>query len=312
MQTRWRAASREALIAELEALLAEVKRQQREIERLRRDHERADRDRNRYRQERDVLRKKIERLEDLLDQARRAVHRQAAPFSRGTPRQPPRPPGRKPGRAYGRKAHRPIPSHIDERYTAPLPTACPHCGGHVTRSGEATQYQEDLPVVRPIVRAFTVTSGHCRRCRRRVQGRRHPLQTSDALGAAAAQVGPQAVTLAAVLHTQFGLPVGKVSALLRERFGLHVTPGGLVHALHRAAARASPTYAALRETIRQSEVVSPDETGWNVAGHLHWLWAFATPDTTVYAILPGRGFEEAASVLGADFGGAPVRDGWSP
>jgi transposase len=173
------------------------------------------------------------------------------------------------------------------------------------------QYQEDLPVVRPIVRAFTVEIGRCRHCHRRVQGR-HPLQTSDALGAAAAQLGPQAVTLAAVLHTQFGLPVGKVSALLRERFGLHVTPGGLVHALHRAADRAGPTDDALRATIRHSDVVTPDETGWKVGGHLHWLWAFATTDTTVYAILPGRGFEEAATVLGADFDGALVRDGWHP
>jgi transposase len=175
----------------------------------------------------------------------------------------------------------------------------------------ARQYQEDLPVVRPIVRAFTIDIGRCRSCGRRVQGR-HPLQTSNALGAAAAQLGPQAITLAAVLHTQLGLPVAKVSALFRDRFGLHVTPGGLVSALHRAADRAGPTYAALRAQVRQSEVVSPDETGWKVAGHLRWLWAFATRDTTLYAILPGRGFEEAASVLGADFTGTIVRDGWAP
>ena len=45
---------------------------------------------------------------------------------------------------------------------------------------------------------------------------------------------------------------------------------------------------------------------------MHWLWAFATPDTTVYAIRAGRGFPEAASILGADFGGVLVRDGWAP
>jgi len=132
------------------------------------------------------------------------------------------------------------------------------------------------------------------------------------LGAAAAQLGPQAITLAAVLHTQCGLPLAKVSGVLRDRFGLRVTPGGLVHALHRAADRAGPTYTALRAQVRRSAVVSPDETGWKVGGQLQWLWAFATPDTTVYAILPGRGFEEAASVLGADFAGTLVRDGWSP
>ena len=131
-------------------------------------------------------------------------------------------------------------------------------------------------------------------------------------GRGGGELGPQAITLAAVLHTHLGLPIGKVSALFRDRLGLNVTAGGLVHALHRAANRAGPTYAALRAQVRHSDVVSPDETGWKVGGHLQWLWAFATPDTTVYAILPGRGFEEAASVLGADFPGALVRDGWSP
>lgn len=304
MQARWSTASREELIAELE-------RQQREIERLRREHERADQDRNRYRQQRDGLRKKIERLEDELDQARRKMYRQAAPFSRGAPASTPRRPGRRAGRAYGRKAHRTIPTQVDERHRGRLPAACPHCCGRLQRTGTARQYQEDLPVVRPIVRAFTLEIGRCRRCGRRVQGR-HPLQTSNALGAAAAQLGPHAVTLAAVLHTQLGLPLAKVSRLFRDRFALHVTPGGLVHALHRAADRASPTYEALRAQVRQSAVVSPDETGWKVGGQLHWLWAFATPDTTVYAILPGRGFEEAASVLGRDFAGTLVRDGWSP
>ena len=39
---------------------------------------------------------------------------------------------------------------------------------------------------------------------------------------------------------------------------------------------------------------------------------FATPDTTVYAICPGRGFDDAVTILGADFDGVLVRDGWAP
>jgi transposase len=204
-----------------------------------------------------------------------------------------------------------LPTHIDETHEAPLPPACPACGGHVTLTRHATQYQEDLPVVRPRVRAFHIAIGHCNDCGRRVQGR-HPLQTSDALGAAAAQLGPAAVTLAVVLNKQLGLPLGKIATLFRERFGLPITGGGLVQAMRRTARRAEPTYAALCETIRGSPIVTPDETGWKVDARLQWLWAYATPTTTVYAIQPGRGFEEAATVLGADFTGILVRDGWAP
>lgn len=42
------------------------------------------------------------------------------------------------------------------------------------------------------------------------------------------------------------------------------------------------------------------------------LWVFVTTETTVYAILPGRGFEEAASLLSASFAGVLVHDGWAP
>ena len=297
MQASWRAASREKLIAELE-------RQEREREQLRRE-------RDRYRQERDRLRKKIERLEDELDDARRALHRQAAPFSRGTPRRRPRRPGRKPGAAYGRSAHRRIPPQVHERYAAPLPPRCPECGGRLRPTRHATQYQEDLPDVRPLVRAFDIAIGRCADCGRRVQGR-HPLQTSDAIGAAAAQLGPAAVTMAVVLSKQLGLPLAKIATLFRERFGLTITPGGLVHAIRRAAQCAAPTYDALRAQIRGSPVVTPDETGWKVNAQLQWLWAAATPDTTVYAIQPGRGFAEAATLIGADFAGVLVRDGWAP
>ena len=101
-------------------------------------------------------------------------------------------------------------------------------------------------------------------------------------------------------------------AVLSAPLGLTVTPDGLVHALHRAARHAAPTYGALRETVRHSPMVTPDETGWRVGAELQWLWVAATPSATVYAIQPGRGFDEAAALLGADFAGALVRDGWAP
>ncbi len=164
---------------------------------------------------------------------------------------------------------------------------------------------------RPVVHEFRVAIGACTQCHRRVQGR-HPLQTSDALGAAAAHLGPQAIALAVMLNKQCGLSFGRIAQLLRDRFGLQVTRGGLVHAVDRTARRAQPTYDALCTLVRGSPVVTPDETGWNVGGHLHWLWAFATPTATVYAIQDGRGFAQAARVLGADYAGVLQRDGWAP
>jgi transposase len=291
---------------------------QRELERLRREIEQSRdesdrlRDENaRLERERDRLRREIERLTQALDAARRAGKRQAAPFSKGAPTPQPRRAGRRAGRRHGRHAHRQPPPTIDERIDVPLPEACADCGGDLIETRIALQYQEDLPVVRPHVRQFDVHVGCCARCGRRVQGR-HPLQTTDALGAASTHLGPHAVALIVLLNKHLGLSHGKIAALLREWFGLRVRPSGVTHALHRAARQAAPTYAALRDQIRGSPVVSPDETSWKVGGRLWWLWVFATARTVVYAIQDGRGFDEAAAVLGAEFDGVLVRDGWAP
>jgi transposase len=278
--------------------------QAREIERLREDLKRSEIERNR-------LRRENERLKEELEMARRRANRQAAPFSRGLPNAHPERSGRKAGIAYGTKAHRRPPPHVDITHDAALPTACPDCGGPVRPRRVVLQYQEDLPVQRPVVHEFRVVIGQCRQCHRRVQGR-HPLQTSEALGAAAVQLGPQAVALAVILNKQCGLSFGRIGQLLRDRFGLTVTRGGLVHAVHRAARQAQPTYEALCAQVRGSPVVTPDETGWKVGGHPYWLWAFATPDTTTYAIEDGRGFAQAARMLGADYAGVLQRDGWAP
>ena len=106
------------------------------------------------------------------------------------------------------------PARVDQTHRAAAPAACPGCGGGVVVARVATQYQEDLPVVRSLVRRFDIEVGHCSQCRRRVQGR-HRLQTADALGAASVQLGPAAVALVVRMHTQLGVPLEKVAHLLR-------------------------------------------------------------------------------------------------
>lgn len=258
-----------------------------------------------------LLSTRIAHLEGLLEEARRSAKRQAAPFSKGEPQRKPRRPGRKPGAAYGRKATRPIPTQAGEVFVASLPAVCPSCGGDVEAQSIADQYQTDIPLSRPLIRRFHIHVGVCCKCGQRVQGR-HPLQTSDALGAAASQLGPRAVALAADMNKELGLSYGKVKSIFASHFGIFVSRGGLCTALHRCACKGQPTYDGLVEAVRSSPVVSPDETGWKVAGLLCWLWAFVTPQVTVYAIFDGRGYDEAARILGSYFAGTLVRDGWAP
>ena len=281
----------------------DLDRAQQELERLQKQSERLQRENERLKQE-------TERLRRELEAALRASKRQAAPHSRGNAQANPKRPGRKPGRSYGRQACRPIPSRVDERIAVPLPERCPHCGGGVERENFETQYQEEI-VRRTVVRRFDIAVGRCHECKRRVQGR-HRLQTSDAVGVGSVQWGPEALTLAAILNKQMGLSLGHTRQVLSYGYGLEVSRGGLYRALARMAGRAEPTYDGLVETARQAPVNGMDETGWKVGGRLQWLHVAVSAQVTVYAILPGRGYEQSVAILGAEYDGFLVHDGWSP
>jgi transposase len=256
------------------------------------------------------LQAQVENLTGLLDEQRRAGKRQAAPFSKGQPKPEPKKPGRKPGTDYGTKAQRPPPDHIDEVHEAHLPDACPDCGGPIDEVDIEQQYQVEIPR-RPLHRQFNIHSGFCRHCERRVQGR-HPLQTSDALGAAASQLGPDAQAAVVELNKQAGLSHGKVTQVLDKLFGIHLSRGGSAHVVLRAAQRCEPVYAELCDTVAQSEWVVPDETGWRVGGHSAWLHTLVSPQATVYVVDPTRGGDVAERILGRDYHGILIHDGWAP
>ena len=253
-----------------------------------------------------------ERRRRQLDEATRAGKRQAAPFAKGQPTDQPKKPGRKPGKDYGTKAHRQPPSReqIDEVHEAPLPEVCPGCGGPLDETHVAQQFQVEIPR-KPIHRRFNIHVARCRRCKRRVQGR-HPLQTSDALGAAAAQLGPDAQAAVVELNKQGGLSHGKVTRCLESLFGIPLSRGGSAHTVLRAASRCEPVYESIRQTVGQSEWVVPDETGWRVGGCPAWLHTLVGPQATAYVIDPTRGGAVAEAILGLDYDGTMIHDGWSP
>jgi transposase len=253
---------------------------------------------------------RIADLEKLLEQSRRSGKRQAAPFSKGEPKAQPARPGRKSGKAHGRHGHRMAPREVDWEFDAPAPEVCPHCGGQTDLEGIAEQYQTDLPEPRPVTTKFKVHLRRCRDCGRRVQGR-HPEQTSDALGAAAAQVGPGVKALAALLHYGMGLSFGRVAQLM-ARWAVPVTAGALCQTCQTTGAALEPTTAAIKASLAAAEQVTMDETGWKISGSSAWLWAATSTDMTLFMVADGRGFDEACLLVPADYHGVLVRDGWGP
>ncbi|MBM3852525.1 MAG: IS66 family transposase, partial [Verrucomicrobia bacterium] len=236
----------------------------------------------------------------------RAACRQAAPFRLAAHRraQAPKRPGRRPGHPG---ACRPRPTRIDQDITVEL-GPCPHCGG--TQFAEPTvceQFIEDIPEVRPHVTRLRTYEATCTHCQRTVRSR-HPLQVSLATGAAGSHLGPHALALAADLNKAKGLSMRNTCAVLRDDFGLVLTPGGLAQALGRLAVKLQPQYQAIGAELRCTAAVHSDETSWWVGGPGWWLWVYTHAAATYYVVAQSRGRAIVHAVLGSDYAGVLVSD----
>jgi transposase len=223
----------------------------------------------------------------------------------------PKTPGRKSGEAHGTHGHRPPPpsDQVAELHEVDLPDGCPHCHGPLVEDDVVEQFQTDIPR-QPVIRKFRIHRGHCTECGKRAQGR-HPMQTSDAIGAAASQIGPEAQAAATILHTQHGLSHGKVASIFTTLFGIKLTRGASARIGLRTATRLEGDYQTILDDLRSSQRIAADETGWRIGGRSAWLHVWVGERSTAYAIDPQRSANALEAVIGRDWPGVLSHDGYA-
>ena len=249
-------------------------------------------------------REQLKKIQERLDEVERSAHRQAAPFrvEESKRKRECKPPGRKQGH---RGSYRPRPESVDESIDVPL-THCPHCGGPVDDVRRVEQFIEEIPPVRARVTRVVTYQGRCASCGQ-VRSR-HRLQASTATGAAGTHLGPNALSVALELNQRYGLTKRKTCGVLADLFGLHLSPGGLVSAMHRMASRLGKAYGELVEEARGASVVHADETSWWVGGPGWQLWVFTNDRLTLYRVRNSRGRKVVHETLGRAFPGVLVSD----
>lgn len=212
--------------------------------------------------------------------------------------------------SYGQHRRRAEPETIDESYDVPLPEQCPQCNSkNIEQTETVTQYQVEIPRT-VISRRFNIAVGCCQDCDCRVHGR-HELQTSDAVGAAGVQLGPNAHAAMALLNKELGLSHGKVQRLMKMLFGLDISRSTSCRSMLRTGRKLQPAYEQIAQAVRGSPQVVADETGWRVDGQTSWLHAFVGLKETYYTIDPTRSGEPARTLLGEDWAGVLGHDGCS-
>ena len=255
--------------------------------------------------DKEALQARVAELEEQVLAAQRAGKRQAAPHRRSKriPESQRKKPGRKKGHA---PSWRRPPENVDRVDEIPL-CGCPDCGGDLEDFQRHENYVYDLPELRPFVRKVVTHSGYCKRCRGRKRSTNPDLPTS-ATGAAGTVLGHMVVALAAHMRTFLGVPYGKLAAFFREILHLPVSAAGLLKAIERAKDSLTASYEAIQLALRESSVVSADETGWWLNCSTAWAWVFTNTSWTLFVIRPSRGHKVVLAVLGKDFAGCLKTD----
>jgi transposase len=123
-------------------------------------------------------------------------------------------------------------------------------------------------------------------------------------------LGPDVHASFVTLNKGLGLAHGKCRQFFQDVFGITIARATSVRSLLRSAARGASSYQALRWVVRHSPWVVPDETGWRVGGHNAWLHAFVSATATYYEV-GDRSGDVAERLLGRDWSGTLIHDGWS-
>ena len=258
------------------------------------------------------LEKRVAELVVRVEAVERAGKRQAAPFSKGKPKDKPKKPGRKSDEEHGTHGHRlpPPEDKIDETLQATLPNLCPKCDGPVEETHTDTLFQEEIRR-EPLRRKFTIHCGKCKKCGHACRGR-HPFQTSDATGAARCQIGPDAQAAVVYFNKQAGLSHGKIADIFERCFGIHFSRGAAAQIVHRAAQRLEPAHQEIALQLKNASHITPDETGWRIGGHTVWLHAWVGDNgATLYRVDPRRSADAFENIIGLHWSGSMTHDGYS-
>jgi transposase len=129
----------------------------------------------------------------------------------------------------------------------------------------------------------------------------------------AVQYGPNVRALGVHLTQGQMLPFARAAELIRDIYGISVSPGTLVSWVGEARSALQDTADCIADSLRKAPLINADESGLRVASKLYWLHIAANDTLTWYGVHAKRGLEaiEAHGILLKRMG-VLVHDCWAP
>ena len=257
-----------------------------------------------------------ERIAELEDRLRQTSRNSSVPPSAdGLAKPPPRSrslrkkSGRKPGGQDGHRGQTLAQVAKADREVRHEPGSCARCGAGLAGrpvTGIERRQVFDLPPVKVKVTEHQLIERECG-CGHRTKG------TAPQGAEAPVQYGPRIAAVIIYLYIGQFLSRKRTALALAELFGIPLSAATVAAITGRAAGKLDDFLERARGNIAASDVAGFDETGFRVAGRLHWVHCARTGEYTLLMAHPRRGRKamEAMGIL-PSFAGAAVHDAWAP
>jgi hypothetical protein len=213
--------------------------------------------------------------------------------------------------------HRPTPSTeaITEEEYIPV-SKCGHCHGPLTNLEEYVRYIEDIVLATltdaglGTVTKLTIQRGWCTRCGKYTAAR-------DLRGQEVS-LGPNVRLLVSYLTTILDMTYSQVRTLLGDLYGFRLAESEIASILQSAGRTYRSEYEAIKARIRSGPAAHLDESPYHIQENDNsgYAWAMAGADGTptehdvVFKLADGRGKGNAEELLGPDYLGVRITDGY--
>ncbi len=181
---------------------------------------------------------------------------------------------------------------------------CPHCKSKLGDCRETLRIvEEEIPDLKKLeVIEHLIECYKCENCGENIMSENN---------APTERFGPNLQAHTTLLKHEDRLPFRKVAKTLDRNFGLILTHQGIMKIIRGVAKKLHEPYYDIIKIIRSSPVIYADETGYKMNGENWWLWTFVCDDAVLFIIRESRSKQVIEEVLGKEFEGVIVCDGWS-
>jgi len=183
-------------------------------------------------------------------------------------------------------------------------THCPRCNHKLGKPITVDRkIVEDIPEPTPvIVTEHLINHYKCEHCGKKVVPKVKLPRGS---------FGYNTQTEIALLNVDSRLPLRKIKSILKRTHKLIITDAQICKMLRNTSKKLSKEQQKNISLLRASPFVHADETGMRVDGKNYYLWVFTNGKTTVFTITKTRSQKTIKEILGENYSGIIICDGWS-